>query len=146
MINSLIYYLNRIYVPGPLQNPVLVEYNDISIAGHFGVNKMFVSLSKIYYWPRMFNDVKKFISSCDICQCMKTSNTQPAGLLRPLEIPSERWENVSMDFIVQLPQTAAGFDTIFVIVDMLSKMAHFILTHTMATAPRMAQLFFNYIF
>src|ERR1035441_7811201 len=77
---------------------------------------------------------------------MKTSNTQPAGLLRPLEIPSERWENVSMDFIVQLPQTAAGFNTIFVMVDMLSKMAHFIPTHTTATASATAQLFFNHVF
>ena len=68
MINGLIYYFNRIYIPGPLQNPVLVEYLDISIAGHFGVNKTFVSLSKIYYWPGMFNNVKKFISSCNICQ------------------------------------------------------------------------------
>ena len=146
MINSLIYYLDRIYVPGPLRNPVLVEYHDIGIAGHFGVNKIFASLSKIYYWPGMFNDVKKFISSCDVCQRMKTSNTRPAGLLRPLEIPSERWENVSMDFIVQLPRTAAGFDAIFVVVDMLSKMAHFIPTHTMATAPGTARLFFDHIF
>ena len=49
MHNGLIYYLNRIYVPGPLRSPILVEYHDIGIAGHFGVNKTFTSLSRLYY-------------------------------------------------------------------------------------------------
>ena len=67
MHNGLIYYLDRIYVPRPLRKPILVEYYDIGITGHFGVNKTFASLSKLYYWPRMFNDVKRFIATCDIC-------------------------------------------------------------------------------
>jgi hypothetical protein len=74
----------------------------------------------------MIKDVKKYISSCDACQRNKGTNQQPAGLLQPLAIPSQRWEQISMDFITQLPTTQQGHDAIFVVVDRLTKRAHFI--------------------
>ena len=74
------------------------------------------------------------------------SNVVPAGLLQPLDTPTTRWEQITMDFIVQLPLTKQGYDAIFVVVDKLFKRAHFIPTHTSATAPETAKLFFNVIF
>src|SRR3954465_15808200 len=82
----------------------------------------------------MNNDVRHYVKSCDSCQRIKASQQVPAGLLQPLPIPSTPWEQVSMDFITQLPVTKAGFDTIVVFVDTFSKMVHFVPTHTTAMA------------
>ena len=78
-----------------------------------------------------------------ICQRTKAENKKPAGLLHPLPIPPRKWHTVTMDFIVQLPRSATGYDAIFVVVDKLSKRAYFIPTHTTATAPQTAQLYFS---
>src|SRR3954468_687818 len=86
------------------------------------------------------------IKSCDLCQCIKASQQVPGGLLQPLAIPTQPWEQVSMDFIIQLPKTKAGFDAIVVFVDTFSKMTHFVPTKTTASAPDTTQLFFNNVF
>ena len=83
----------------------------------------------------MLDDIQIFITTCDACQRNKSLNLKPAGLLHPLPIPQERWEQVSMDFVVELPPAASGCNAVFVVVDMLSKMAHFIPTKTIASAP-----------
>nr|CAG8647205.1 594_t:CDS:2 [Entrophospora candida] len=113
-----------------LQTSLLQEYHDIPIAGHLGIDKTY----------------EKYITSCDSCQRNKSNNKQPAGLLQPLSTPLKRWEQVTMDFIVQLPTTHKGYDAIIVIVDCLSKHAHFCPTHTSVTAPEVAKIFFSTIF
>src|SRR3954470_22817427 len=100
----------------------------------------------MFYWPRMNNDVRQYVKSCDSCQRIKASQQVPGGLLQPLPIPTRPWEQVSMDFIVQLPKTKAGFDAIVVFVDTFSKMTHFAPTKTTASAPDTARLFFDHIF
>jgi transposase InsO family protein len=86
------------------------------------------------------------VRSCEPCQQNKPSNRQPAGLLQPLEIADQRWEQITMDFIVQLPKTKSKHDAILVVVDRLSKRIHAIPTTTNVTAPEVAQLFFQNIF
>src|SRR3954464_5582756 len=86
------------------------------------------------------------MKSCDSCQCIKASQQSPAGLLQPLPIPSQPWEQISMDFITQLPRTKSGFDAIVVFVDTFSKMVHLIPTRTTATAPDTVKIFFDSIF
>ena len=83
----------------------------------------------------MNQDVWNYVKSCDLCQQIKASQQTPAGLLQPLPIPQYPWEQVSMDFITQLPCTRTGFDAIIVFVDTFSKMVHFAPTKTTATAP-----------
>src|SRR5690349_20952584 len=100
----------------------------------------------MFYWPRMNNQVRQYVKSCDSCQRIKASQQVPGGLLQPLPIPTHPWEQVSMDFIVHLPKTKAGFDAIVVFVDTFSKMTHFAPTKTTATAPDTARLFFDHIF
>ena len=100
----------------------------------------------MFYWPQMNNNVHNYVKSCNSCQRIKASQQVPGGLLQPLAIPSHPWEQVSMDFIVQLPKTKAGFDAIMVFIDTFSKMTHFTSTKTTATAPDIACLFFDHVF
>ena len=94
----------------------------------------------------MADQLKTYITSCDACQCNKSSTLAKPGLLHPIPVPSANWEQVSMDFIVQLPWTKNGKDAIVVFVDYLSKQAHFVSTTTTAIAPDIATLLFDNIF
>jgi hypothetical protein len=93
----------------------------------------------------MNNDVREYVKSCDSCQRIKASQQVPAGLLQPLPIPKQPWDQVSMDFIVQLPTTKAGFDAIVVFVDTFSKMVHLAPTKTTASALDTAWIFFDQV-
>jgi hypothetical protein len=75
-------------------------------------------------------EVARYVSECDTCQKVKANYMKPGGLLQPLSIPEWKWDDISMDFSVGLPLTARKFDLIWVIVDRLSKFAHFIPVHT----------------
>ena len=126
-----------------LRELLLTEHHDVGIAGHFGVGKTLLYLQRQYYWPNMKVFVKNYINSCEFCQRNKSSNQAPAGFLQPLEIPSQKWQSVSMDFIVALPTTERGFDAVITVVDRLTKMVHYIPTTTNATALDTARLFFS---
>ena len=78
----------------------------------------------------MKREIARYVSECDTCQRVKAIHQKPAGLLQPLTIPKWKWEDISMDFIVGLPTTSKGYDSIWVIVDRLTKSAHFILVRT----------------
>ena len=78
-----------------------------------------------FYWHKMQQDIKQYVQNCVICQQAKTEAATPGGLLQPLPIPHQVWEDIAMDFIVGLPYSH-GFTAIMVVVDRLSKFAHFI--------------------
>jgi len=82
-------------------------------------------VSSQFHWENMKEDIRNFINSCVICQQAKTSHTLPAGLLQPLSIPNQIWEDIAMDFITGLP-TSFGYSAIMVIIDRLTKYAHFV--------------------
>lgn len=128
-----------------LRLEMLREHHDTRITGHFGFEKTYDTMHRQFYWPNMARTIRDYIHSCDVCQRTKSDHRAPAGLLQPLPIPTQRWEQVSMDFITCLPRTKAGHDAILVVVDRLSKMAHFVPTTTNATAPGTARLFFNMV-
>ena len=129
-----------------LHTQLLQEHHDIDISGHLGIDKTYENLRRNFYWPRMGKDVYKFVSTCDSCQRNKPSNQQPAGLLQPLPTPTQKWEQITMDFIVQLPVTRKEFDAIVVFVDRLTKRAIFCPTNTSVSAPEIAKIFFNKVF
>ncbi|GJP35280.1 hypothetical protein CLOM_g19773 [Closterium sp. NIES-68] len=139
----------KIWVPNypPLRQLLLKEYHDVLYAGHFGANKMLTAIAKHYYWPHMAADVQQFLTSCATCQRMKSSKQKKAGLLQPLPAPEQPWQVVSLDFITGLPTTTSGHDAILVVIDKLSKMGHFIPTHTTVQSEETAQLqvFVRYI-
>jgi len=144
--NNKLYYEDRLFIPKNLRVKILQEHHDIPLAGHFGFDKTYEALNRNFYWPKMYTSTKSFIASCDICQRNKTPRQAPAGLLQPLPIPNGNWEQISMDFIVQLPKTNSGKDAITVFVDRLSKQTHFVASRTTDTAPDVAKIFFDNIF
>ena len=110
------------------------------------MDRTYESIQRNYYWPNLNKEVRQYVFTCDICQRTKASNHLPYGLLQPLPIPDKSWEQISMDFITQLPLTNDGYDAIFVCVDRFSKMAHFVPTHTTVTVQDTAKLYLDNIF
>ena len=102
---------------------------------------MYQDLRQRLWWTRMKREVAQYVSECDICKRVKASHLRPAGLLQPLTIPSGKWEDISMDFIVGLPKTAKGYDSIWVVVDRLTKSAHFIPVKTGYKSYQYAELY-----
>jgi len=93
----------------------------------------------------MKRDVAAHVALCDICQRVKVEHQRPAGLFQPLQVPVWKWEEISMDFIMRLPHIQAGYDSIWVIVDRLTKVAHFIPVKTTHSSARLAELYMSRI-
>jgi hypothetical protein len=93
--------------------------------GHFGHEKTLLMLLVHFYWPKMRSDVDRFVRCCITFHRSK-SKMKPHGLYTPLPSPTTPWEYISMDFVLGLPRTKRGHDSVFVVVDPFSKMAHFI--------------------
>jgi hypothetical protein len=110
-----------------------------------GRDKTFQLVVEQFYWPSMRREVDKLVKSCRVCQVSKGSATN-AGLYLPLPIPKQPWTNVSMDFVLGLPRTQKGNDSIFVVVDRFSKMVHFIACKKTADAVNVVQLYFREVY
>ena len=136
---------NLIYVPGSLRTRVLELHHDSISAGHFGIKKTTELISRNFWWPKLSNDVTKFIKSCDVCCRNKVPRHKPYGLLSPLSTPKRPWSEISMDFIVELPKSK-DLTCIMVVVDRLTKMAHFIPFRCLPTAAIAADAFLTYIY
>jgi hypothetical protein len=93
----------------------------------------------------MKREIVKYVSECDICQRVKASHLKTASILQPLPIPSWKWEDISMDFIVGLPNTSQRHDSIWVIIDRLTKTAHFLPVHTTYNAKKYAEIYLDQI-
>ena len=145
--DGLLYKGQAIVVPsvGDLRVKIISEAHDTPISGHVGVVKTIENVKRRFFWAKMNQDIKAYVTTCYQCQINKASNQLPSGLLQPLAIPNRSWEQVSMDFIMPLPKSKAGHDAILVVVDKLSKMAHYIPTTSAVTAPQVAQIFFKEI-
>lgn len=124
---GLLYKDNRLVIPqgSPFIPSLLEQFHASLIGGHERVLKTFKILSREVFWKRMRKDVVEFITNCQTCQHNKYSTLSPAGLLSPLPIPTQVWADISLEFIEGLP-FSKGFDVIPVVVDRLSKYAHFI--------------------
>ncbi|KAJ0501161.1 putative nucleotidyltransferase, Ribonuclease H [Helianthus annuus] len=123
-----------------LKLKLLQEAHDTPTGGHGGFLKTFKRLSDKYYWPKMKQEIRLFVQNCVVCQQNKYQTLSPAGLLQPLPIPQQIWEDISMDFIVGLPRSGSA-DTILVVVDRLSKYAHFLCLSHPFTAKGVAAIF-----
>ncbi|WVZ58672.1 hypothetical protein U9M48_008914, partial [Paspalum notatum var. saurae] len=108
---------------------------------HQGSNKMCQDLKQKFWWTRMKREIAKYVSECDVCQRVKADHLKPAGMLQPLAVPAWKWEDIHMDFIVGLPRTQKGYDSIWVIIDRFTKSAHFIPVKTIYHAKIYAELY-----
>ncbi|GJU90175.1 putative reverse transcriptase domain-containing protein [Tanacetum coccineum] len=111
---------------GDLRALIMHESHKSKYSIHPGSDKMYQDLKKLYWWPNMKAEIATYVSKCLTCAKVKIEYQKPSGLLVQPEIPQWKWENITMDFVTKLPKTAAGQDTIWVIVDRLTKSAHFL--------------------
>ncbi|KAL0534796.1 hypothetical protein IC582_029090 [Cucumis melo] len=137
----------RLCVPSDsaVKTELLSEAHSSPFSMHPGSTKMYQDLKRVYWWRNMKREVAKFVSRCLVCQQVKAPRQKPAGLLQPLSIPEWKWENVSMDFITGLPRTLRGFTVIWVVVDRLTKSAHFVPGKSTYFASKWAQLYMSEI-
>ena len=89
----------------------------------------------------MKKDIAEYVAVCDVCQRVKAEHQKPAGLLQPLPIPEWKWVKLGMDFITGFPRTRSGYDSIWVVVDRLTKVAHFIPIKTTYTSAKLAKIY-----
>lgn len=124
--NDSLWYKDRLYLckNSQLKQKVLLELHTSPIGGHSGFLKTYHRVKKEFFWDGLKRDVQKFVAECLVCQQNKVETIKTLGLLQPLAIPSQRWEEVSMDFITGLPKSE-GKSVIMVVVDRLTKYAHF---------------------
>ena len=109
--------------------------------GHMRRDKTIFLVTEQFYWSTLRKEVDKLVQCCRVCQVSKEGATN-AGLYMPLPIPEGPWMNVSMDFVLGLPRTQKGNDSIFVEVDHFSKMVHFIRCKKTTDTVNVAQLYF----
>ena len=136
-LDDFVLFCDQIYIPPSLCPKILFKYHDSPLAGHPGQTKTIELVGHDYAWPGMSNNIQNYVHSCDLCQQNKSSHHAPYGELVPLEIPSQNWESISMDFIMDLPISHV-FDTLLVLVNQLLKQAHFIPTIKSLDAPDLA--------
>ncbi|XP_041004037.1 uncharacterized protein LOC121249393, partial [Juglans microcarpa x Juglans regia] len=136
---------SKLCLPNCSMRELLVrEAHGGGLMGHFGVKKTLDILHEHFVWPKMKRDVNRICGRCITCRKAK-SKVLPHGLYTPLPVPSEPWVDISMDFVLGLPRTKRGRDSIFVVVDRFSKMTHFIPCHKTDDATNIADLFFREI-
>ncbi|GJS11547.1 putative reverse transcriptase domain-containing protein [Tanacetum coccineum] len=122
------YFENRVWLPlfGGLRDLIMHESHKSKYSIHPGSDKMYQDLKKLYWWPNMKADIATYVSKCLTCAKVKVEHQRPSGLLQQPEIPEWKWERITMDFVTGLPRTSSGYDSIWVIVDRLTKSAHFL--------------------
>ncbi|GJV88246.1 putative reverse transcriptase domain-containing protein [Tanacetum coccineum] len=142
-----LYYLDRIWVPlkGDVRTLIMDEAYKSNYFVHPGADKMYYDLRDRYLWHGMKKDIAKYVSRCLTCLKVKAEHQRPSGLLQQPEIPIWKWEGIAMDFVTKLPRTSSGHDTIWVIVDRLTKSAHFLPMREDYKMERLARLYLNEI-
>jgi hypothetical protein len=137
-----VWFKDRICVPeiDSLRETILKEAHDSDYSIHPGSTKMYQDLKQKYWWYGLKRHVAAHVAMCDVCQRVKAEHQRPAGLLHPLKIPEWKWEDIGMDFITRLPRTSKGYDSIWVIMDRLTKVVHFIPVKTTYKGSQLAEL------
>ena len=145
---NLLLFEGLVYVPNrpKLKLAILAQLHDSPGAGHFGSDKTFELVSRTYYWPKIRQYITTYCKQCDLCLRSKTLRHKPYGTLRSLPVPVRPWTSISMDFIVKLPpstelSSGSTFDSVFVVVDRLTKFGYFVPCKETMTAEDFAYLF-----
>nr|KYP53933.1 Transposon Ty3-G Gag-Pol polyprotein [Cajanus cajan] len=143
LLEGYLFKMGRLCIPqGSIRKILLKESCEGGLMGHFGVDKTLIRVKCKFYWAHKRVDVQRHCSKCITCLQAK-SRVMPHGLYTPLPIASSPWVDISMDFILGLPRTQRGFDSIFVVVDHFRKMTHFIPCHKVNDASYISKLFFK---
>jgi hypothetical protein len=140
-------FKDRLVVPKnfKLHHKIMDKAHRSRYSIHLGTNKMYQDLKKNFWWTRMKREIARYVSECDTCWRIKVDHLRPAENLQPLSIPEWKWENIYMDFIVGLPRTSRGYNSIWAIVDRLTKLAHFIPVATTYRVGQYVELYISHI-
>jgi hypothetical protein len=138
-----LWFKERLVVPKreALKKKIMDEANISRYSIHPGSTKIYHDLRQQFWWTRMKREVARYVFECDTCRKVKADYMKHGGLLQPLSIPDWKWDDISMDFIVSLPLMARKFDPIWVIVDRLSKSAHFIPVNTKYRVEKYVEIY-----
>ncbi|GJS89418.1 putative reverse transcriptase domain-containing protein [Tanacetum coccineum] len=134
---------NRNWLPcyGDLRALIMHESHKSKYSVHSSSDKMYQDMKLLYWWPNMKADIATYVSKCLTCLRVKAEHQKPSGLLVQPEIPQWKWDNITMDFVTKLPRTSSGHDTIWVIVDRLTKSAHFLPIRENDPMDKLAKLY-----
>ena len=124
-----------------LRKMILEETYSAPDALHPDNVKMYRTLIEHYWWQGMKRDIVEFVSRCLVCQQIKAEHQKPSRKLNPLLIPQWKWEDIAMDFISKLPRMQSSYDSIWVIVDRLTKSAHFLLVKKTYSLEKLTKLY-----
>ncbi|GJS96458.1 putative reverse transcriptase domain-containing protein [Tanacetum coccineum] len=130
---------------GNLRSVIMHESHKSKYSIHPNSEKMYQDMKKLYWWPNMKADIATYVSICLTCARVKAEHQRPSGLLVQPEIPEWKWDNITMDFITKLLKSSQGFDTIWVIMDQLTKPAHFLPIKENDPLDKLARLYLNKI-
>ncbi|WVZ75522.1 LOW QUALITY PROTEIN: hypothetical protein U9M48_023567 [Paspalum notatum var. saurae] len=144
---GILWYKDRICVPNvdSIRKLILSEAHDTDYSIHPGSTKMYYDLKERFWWYSMKRAVAEYVAICDICQRVKAEHQKPTCLLQPLKVPQWKWKEITMDFIVGLPRTQKSYNSIWVVVDRLTKVAHFIPVNTTYSGAKLAELYISRI-
>ncbi|GJY44271.1 reverse transcriptase domain-containing protein [Tanacetum coccineum] len=142
-----LHYMDRIWVPlvGGVRTKIMDEAHKTRYSVHPGADKMYYDLRDMYWWPGMKKEIAIYVSKCLTCAKVKAEHQRPSGLLQQPEIPEWKWEKIAMDFITKLPRSSSGHDAIWVIVDRLTKLAHFLAIREDYSMEKLARLYIDEI-
>jgi hypothetical protein len=140
---GVIWFNNRIVVPknDEVHQQILDEAHLSRYSIHPGSTKMYHDLKQHYWWTKMKIEIARYVARCDTCRRVKAIHMKTTGSLQLLPIPTWKWEDISMDFIVGLPRTTKGYDSIWLIIDQLTKIAHFLPVKTYYPVITYAQMY-----
>ncbi|GKC27265.1 putative reverse transcriptase domain-containing protein [Tanacetum coccineum] len=135
----------RVPLKGDVRTLIMDEAHKSKYFVHPGADKMYYNLKDRYWWPGMKKDIAVYVSRCLTCLKVKAEHQRPSRLLQQPEIPEWKGEGIAMDFVTKLPKTSSGHDTIWLIVDRLTKSAHFLPIREDYKMDRLARLYLNEI-
>nr|GFC55756.1 retrotransposable element Tf2 [Tanacetum cinerariifolium] len=141
--DNVLWQYTRLVVPNDasLREALLIEAHSSPFSVHPGSTKMYHDLKQHFWWSGMKRDVATFVSRCLICQQVKIEHQWASDLLQPLDIPVWKWDEISMDFVIGLPRTQRRHDAIWVVVDRLTKFAHFLPIRKDYSVSKLAKTF-----
>ncbi len=148
-IEQVLYYQGLPYVPKVIRSELISKHNNNPLAGHFSIEKTRKLIARKYYWPMLQQNVKAYITGYDICLALKAVYHKPYGDLQLLPVLTDRWKNMSINFVIGLLISAEwkgdSYDSILVIVDQLTKMVYYEPVKVTINAPGLVEVIINVV-
>ena len=128
-----------------IKKKILTEIRSVPCARHPGYDQIVEIMKSHFHWREMSTDIRTFMLSCPMSQIEKSEHALPNGILQPLQLQTEKWQEVALDFVVKLPSTSSGYDSIFTIVDIATKMVHLIPSKKAISTVEVAYLYWAHV-